>query len=403
MPFEIIRDDITHVRADAIVNTANPDPVIGVGTDSAIHRAAGPKLLAARRRIGPIAVGTSVKTRAYDLSAKYVLHTVSPEWIDGTHGEEALLRSAYDAALTLADRLHCRSVAFPLLSAGNYGFPQEKALSIAINAFTDFLLTHELQIYLVVFGTDAYSLARGLFGDLRAYIDDHYVDAAKKAEYTEDRRRLRTNRNAMPFAADEAMLSGEESDAAAPKPAGVSNRPQYFTPYHPKENERAPKPQLQPTPPSFTHPTAAQKAVFAPAKRPAVQKAEVKPSDLDTILKGRESTFSEHLLDLLKECGEKDSEVYHRAEISRQLFNKIINKKDYQPTKSTAIQLAMGLRLDLLQTQKLLEKAGYALTRSSKTDLVVQYFIERGVYSIVAVNMALYDCGLPLLKTGSVS
>ena len=126
-----------------------------------------------------------------------------------------------------------------------------------------------------------------------------------------------------------------------------------------------------------------------------------KADDLETLLKETESTFSEHLLDLLKECGEKDSDVYRRAEISRQLFHKIISKKDYQPTKSTAIQLALGLRLNLAETQKLLEKAGYALTRSSKTDLVVQYFIEHGEYSIVAVNMALFDCGLPILKTGS--
>ena len=107
------------------------------------------------------------------------------------------------------------------------------------------------------------------------------------------------------------------------------------------------------------------------------------------------------LLDLLNECGEKDSDVYRRAQISRQLFHKIISRKDYQPNKSTAIQLAIGLRLNLSETQKLLEKAGYSLSRCSKTDLVVQYFIERGIYSIVEINLALYDCGLPLLKTGA--
>ncbi|MBR6259521.1 MAG: RNase III inhibitor, partial [Oscillospiraceae bacterium] len=121
---------------------------------------------------------------------------------------------------------------------------------------------------------------------------------------------------------------------------------------------------------------------------------------LDDILKNRDATFSEYLLELLKERGGKDSEVYKRAEISRQLFSKILCSRDYQPTKSTAIQLAIGLQLDLNQTKKLLEKAGYALTRSSKTDLVVQYYIERSVYSVTFINEALYDCGLPLLKTG---
>ena len=124
---------------------------------------------------------------------------------------------------------------------------------------------------------------------------------------------------------------------------------------------------------------------------------------LSSIFDNVESTFTEHLIDLLNECGEKDSDVYRRAEISRQLFHKIISRKDYQPTKSTAIQLALGLRLDLAGTQKLLHKAGYALSRSSKTDLVVQYFIEHGRYSIVEINTALFDCGLPLLKTGSTS
>lgn len=374
MPFEIIRDDITHVKADAVVNTANPDPIIGAGTDSAIHRAAGPRLLVARKRIGSIPVGCTVKTPAYNLPAKYVLHTVSPAWIDGTHGEETLLRKAYDAALALADRLRCRSVAFPLLSSGSYGFPKDRALSVAVSAFTDFLLTHDMQILLVVFGQEPYSLAHGLFGDLKAYIDDRYVGDAEKAEYGADRYVSNGRRRAMLQAMREDDLIRPEADNAACEATFDAAKP----PMH------RPAPQAK----AAAVPQAAPKA-------PA-------PQSLDAIIDGVESTFSEHLLDLLKECGEKDSDVYHRAEISRQLFHKIINKKEYQPTKSTAIQLALGLRLDLAQTQKLLEKAGYSLSRSSKTDLVVQYFIEHGEYSIVTVNTALYDCGLPLLKTGSV-
>ena len=365
MPFEIIRNDITRVKADAIVNTANPDPIVGSGTDSAIHHAAGPQLLAAREEIGEIPVGSAVETPAFDLPAKYVLHTVSPAWIDGAHGEETLLRNAYDAALKLAVRLRCRSVAFPLLSAGSYGFPQERALSVAISAFTDFLLTHDLSIILVVFGRDAYSLARGLFGDLKSYVNDHYVGEAEAFEYDGNSLRDRWRRNRAQKAAAAAFRRRME-DAA---PIGACPAPQAinaFTDFNAEETEDA-----------------------------------LSSGDLESILNRAESTFSEHLIDLLNERGEKDSDVYRRAEISRQLFHKIISKKDYQPTKSTAIQLALGLRLDLVQTQKLLEKAGYSLTRSSKTDLVVQYFIERGEYSIVTVNTALFDCGLPLLKTGS--
>ena len=369
MPFEIIRDDITHVIADAIVNTANPDPIVGAGTDSAIHRAAGPRLLEARKEIGPIRIGQSVEPPAYDLSAKYVLHTVSPVWIDGSYGEETLLRKAYDAALDLADRLRCRSAAFPLLSAGNYGFPKDVALSVAIRAFTDFLLTHDMQIILVVFEQEPYSLASGLFGELKAYIDDRYVGSAEKYEYTGSSDARIRRRNA--FA--EMMIAQQN-----------------------REDRRAKAASSAPNAPC----AEAKEICEDTAVFPTAGKQE---QDLESILKGAESTFSEHLIDLLNECGEKDSDVYRRAEISRQLFHKIICNRHYQPTKSTAIQLALGLRLDLAETQKLLGKAGYALTRSSKTDLVVQYFIEHGEYSIVEINTALFDCGLPLLKTGSAS
>ena len=381
MPFEIIRDDITRVTADAIVNTANPNPVIGAGTDSAIHRAAGPELLAAREKIGKIPVGSAVETPAFNLPAKYVLHTVSPAWMDGAHGEEALLRQSYDAALALADRLGCRSVAFPLLSSGSYGFPKDRALSVAIGAFTEFLLTHDLRIILVVFGKDSYSLARGLFGDLRSFINAQYVEEAEKAEY------------GAPYAESTRRRRAARDTALEPQ-AHVFARPKAT---------RAEAEELFDAAPCLQAIEPEAKPFFDEVSHIQAIEPGAKPGDLDSILKGAESTFTEHLLDLLKERGEKDSDVYRRAEISRQLFNKIINKKDYQPSKSTAIQLALGLRLDLVETQKLLEKAGYALTRSSKADLVVQYFIERGEYSIVVINTALFDCGLPLLKTGSAN
>ena len=186
MPFRIIRNDITKVEADAIVNTANPEPVVGGGTDFSVHEAAGPELLEARKKIGPIPVGTSVETPAFRLPARYVLHTVSPVWIDGEHGEEDLLRKAYDSALALADRLGCRSVAFPLMAAGTYAFPHDIALATAIRAFTDFLMDHEMQIDLVLFNAKAFGLAESLFDDLKSYIDDNYVEERQKTEYRID-------------------------------------------------------------------------------------------------------------------------------------------------------------------------------------------------------------------------
>ena len=360
MPFQIIRNDITKVEADAIVNTANPRPIIGGGTDYAVHTAAGPALLEARKEIGDIEPGCSAYTPAFGLHAKYVLHTVSPVWIDGRHGEEELLRRAYDSALRLADELKCRSVAFPLMAAGSYAFPHDVALSVAIRAFTDFLLDHEMRIELVLFNANAFGLAGSLFDDLKSYIDDNYVSERNEEEYLCDAAlpEERTNRRKL----------------AARRPAQRRNW----------ELERELEREL-----------AESVCYSALAPSPPVG-----TSSLEELLRQSESTFSEYLLDLLKERNGKDSEVYKRAEVSKQLFSKILNNRDYQPTKSTVIQLALGLQLDLPQTQKLLEKAGYALTRSSKADLVVQYYIERKIYSVSFINEALFDCGLPLLKTG---
>lgn len=361
MPFEIIRHDITKVEADAVVNTANPRPEIGGGTDWAIHTAAGPELLEARKKIGAIRPGESAATEAFALPAKYVLHTVSPAWIDGRHGEEELLRRAYDSALTLAYELGCRSVAFPLMAAGTYGFPHEIALSVAIGAFTDFLLEHEMRISLVLFNAKAFGKAASIFDELKSYIDDNYVCGRIEEEYAAD-----------------AFVPMN-----APLPSGV-------------REERLRRSERRTAGRSFD--------VCAPASaaRPAPKAAETEsPTSLSELLKKQqERTFSEYLTDLLRERDGKDSEVYKRAEVSKQLFSKILNNRDYQPTKSTAIQLAIGLQLDLEGTQKLLEKAGYALTRSSRADLAVKYYIERRIYSVSFINEALYDCGLPPLRTG---
>ena len=353
MPFQIIRNDITKVKADAIVNTANPHPIIGSGTDSAIHEAAGPELLSVRKKIGDIPPGSAVSTPAFKLPAKYVIHTVGPSWVDGKHGEEAVLRKAYDAALNLTDQLGCSSVAFPLMAAGSYGFPRDLALSIAISAFTDFLMDHDMTVYLVLFNGKAFSLASSLFSDLRSYIDDNYVEEQMQKEYGSPYERRRRRENLAP--------------------------PEEYEDYEASIDFRG------------------------TSEEPLMSEASAAPlpaGSLEELLGQSESTFSEYLLDILKERSGKDSEVYKRAEISKQLFSKMLSNKYYQPTKNTVIQLAIGLQLDVNRTQKLLEKAGYTLTRSSKADLVVQYYIERKVYNVKFINLALEDCGLPLLKTG---
>ena len=389
MPLQIIRNDITQVRADAIVNTANPRPVIGRGTDRAIYQAAGPELLRARRRIGELRPGQAAETPAFRLPAKYVLHTVSPAWVDGAHGEEALLRKSYDAALELSERLGCASVAFPLMAAGTYGFPRDLALSVAIAAFTDFLLEHDMTILLVLFNGNAFRLASSLFADLKSYIDDNYVAEKRREEYRPQERRPEAMKPSSPRPSPPKL--------SAPRPS--SSRPNLRFPasdVHPPSERRAFSVTAKPTE-EFTLDSTHDSVAMPPA---AFASDAADAADLAALLRQSDSTFSEFLLDLLRERSGRDSEVYRRAEISKQLFSKILSNRDYRPTKSTAIPLAIGLQLDVAQTQKLLGKAGFVLTRSSKADLVVQYYIERRVYSVTFINEALSDCGLPLLKTG---
>ncbi len=175
MPFKIVRNDITNMKVDAIVNTANPRPVVGSGVDAAVHRRAGFRLFAARKKIGDIRVGDAVITRAYDLNASYVIHTVGPVWRGGGHNEEALLHSCYDRSLQLARKHSCKSVAFPLIAAGNYGFPPSLALQIAMDAIREFLMKNEMLVYLVVFDRETFRLSEELFQDVSSFIDENYV------------------------------------------------------------------------------------------------------------------------------------------------------------------------------------------------------------------------------------
>ena len=176
MPFEIVRNNIVNMYVDAIVNTANPYPTIGSGVDTAIHEKAGPKLLEARKQIGDITLGDARLTPAFDLNAKYVIHTVGPVWRDGLSGESEHLRACYRNCLALAKEAECESIAFPLISTGNYGFPKDLALQIAIGEISTFLLEYEMQVYLVVFDKKSYALSEKLFKAVESYIDENYVE-----------------------------------------------------------------------------------------------------------------------------------------------------------------------------------------------------------------------------------
>ena len=352
MPLEIVRNDITKMAVDAIVNTANPKPVIGAGTDSMIHEAAGPELLKARQTIGNIEVGHAAITPACDLNARYVIHTVGPVWLDGNHDEEMLLRSCYENSLDLAVQNGCQSVAFPLISTGNYGFPKDKALQIAISAFSTFLLEHEIQIYLVVFDRTSFKLSEKLFQSVASYIDEHYVETHKKATYgiaEENRRRRIRYQREMEISESSSVLEEMLTVGAVEE------------------------------------------------LRPCAPMAASKAMSLEDMLQQADAGFTETLLNLIDKTGKKDSEIYKKANISKQHFSKIRNNPNYKPTKPTAIALALALELNLDETRDLIGRAGYALTNSSKFDLIIQFFIGQGNYNIVEINIVLYEFDQVLL------
>lgn len=197
MPLHIIRNDITRVKTDAIVNTANPRPVVGAGTDSAIYKAAGEtKLLEARKRIGDIKPGTAVETSAYNLDAKFIIHTVCVPWTEGPSAALHTLEDCYLNSLSLAQELNCKSVAFPLIGTGAYGIPHSAAIGVAQDAAKQFFKVHgdSMEVTIVVFDQKSLKSSEALSRDIKAYIDETYVGNAVVDEYgltPEDAREIR--------------------------------------------------------------------------------------------------------------------------------------------------------------------------------------------------------------------
>ena len=362
MPFQIIRNDITKVKADAIVNTANPKPVIGSGTDTAIYKAAGEKLLLTeRKKIGDIAPGQAVSTDAFHLDAKYVIHTVGPAWIDGDHGERNILHSCYRNSLEKAASLGCKSIAFPLIATGVYGFPKDEALQIALSEINKFLLSNDMKVILVVFDRKAFELTGKLVGDIEEYIDEHYAGELRKAEYGGkygNRRRMEEERYL-----ESTMILGNVDGA--------------FEEDEPEEVE--------------------DEAPVIYADSAGVSFPDVAGKSLDEVLDNAEDTFQQRLFKLIDESGMDDVTVYKKANIDRKVFSRIRCKEDYKPKKKTAVAFAIALQLDMPTMLDLLSRAEIAFSPSNKFDLIITYFITNKVYDIYEINAALFKYGQPIL------
>lgn len=356
MPFEIVRNDITNMEVDAIVNAANPRPIIGYGVDSGVHKKAGDQLLVARKKIGDIAFGEAAITPAFNLSAKYVIHAVSPIWQDGKKNEAQLLENCYVNSLQLALEHKCESIAFPLLSAGNHGFPKDLALQTAINVFSRFLMKHEMQIYLVVFGKQSFALSEKLFHSVQSYIDETYIQEKSLEEYgVTNKRDVR----------ELELLQLREA---------MSRRRKAELEYNILADEVCEE--------------SAEYEALAPTAA---------PRKLEDLMKEIDETFSEALIRLIDQKGLKDPEVYKKANIDRKFFNKIKNNKNYKPSKSTCVAFAIALELNLDETRDLIGKAGYALTHSSKFDIIIEYFILEGNYNTFEINEVLFTFEQPLI------
>ena len=312
MPLQIVRDNIISIKADAVVNSANHEPIVGKGTDSAIYLAAGKdKLLAARKKLGVINFGDAKITDAFDLPAKFIIHTVAPIWNDGSSGEVNLLRACYRNSLNLALKNDCKSVAFPILATGVNNFPHDVALKVAVNEIQNFLFDRELFVVLAVFGRNIFDLSKKIFANVAEVVEDKFVASTELKEYSGGLKYLR----------------------------GLQK-------------------------------------LNIPDKTPC-------------------KNFSEQLLALIESRGLKNSEVYNAANVSAKVFSDIRTRENYQPSKKTAIALALALKLSLEDTQNFLATAGYTLSDAIELDAAIINCIRRKIFDIDAVNDELYEKNLP--------
>lgn len=328
MPFYLVRNDITKMHADIIVNAANNQLRHGGGVCGAVFDAAGSdELSSACSDIGFCATGDAVITPAFKLSAKYIVHTVGPVWNGGNNGESELLYDCYRKSLTLAVKNDAQSIAFPLISSGTFGYPADEAVDIAIKAVSDFLLEYDMTVYLVFFGKSTFVSGKR-YDEVKEYITDNY--------------------------ARENLIRRRSELINEPKLSGV-----------------------------FINGSCSCK--------------EASASSLKDALDNLDESFSQALFRIIDEKGLNEVTVYKKANIDRKLFSKIRKDDNYKPKKSTALAFAVALELSFDETQSLLKKAGFTLSDSNKSDVIISYFLKIGNYNIFEINNALFDFDQMLL------
>ncbi|MBE6632276.1 MAG: RNase III inhibitor [Ruminococcaceae bacterium] len=346
MPLQIIRQDITKMKVDAIVNTTNSEMVGYSGVDLAVHTAAGSMLDVECAKIAPLSLGSAKITKGYKLDAKYIIHTSGPEWHGGLAGESIILRSCYVECLKLAVKHKCNSVAFPLISSGVYGYPKDQVLKFAIQVITEFLFDHELTVYICVFDRKSYEFSKKLFTEINEFIDDKYTEEHKENRVEE-------------YKTLESELQSFARERSEPSPFGTVS------------------------------------TMSAPS---VCRTAQSKEHSLKEYMKTLDKPFAYRLFDLIDECGMTDVECYKKANVDKKTFSKIkCNPKTYKPSKQTAVAFAIALKLDLARTQELLASAGLTLSTSFTFDKIIIYFIQKGIYDIFEINEALFEFDQVLL------
>ena len=369
MPFFLVRNDITKMQVDAVVNPANTRLLQGAGTSRAIYMAAGEfRLTRACRKTGHCPVGGAVMTDGFRLPAKYIIHAVGPVWEGGNSGEEQLLRSAYTESMKLAAAHGLDSVAFPLLLSGSYGYPKKEAMRVAVTAINDYLLSDDspgLTVYLVLYDRDAVTVSRKLFDSVREYIDDNYIE-----EHYDEYCGTGISRFGMATARSVDMNS-DEPDEMPPAECILQNEE------------------------CSMH--SAVKESTVPYEYNTIQPGQIKALSLEDMLNSAGESFADMLLRLIDERKMTDAQAYKKANIDRKLFSKIKNNPGYTPTKKTILAFAFALELSREATDELLMKAGYALSNSSKFDVIITYFIMNKIYDIFQINEVLFAYDQPLL------